>query len=184
MEIRRAGERRESLLHPSTGFCAQTIRAAVGASQSARVAELGASLDTVARSLALRARAFRGFTLENGERITPASTRFIGLWSPDGSITFERNPTGHDLAMECDCGASTETKLDTCSIKFAGDINADPPEDAWCFDVHLADEGDGTVSTQKELIFCDCEGRYWLLLARQWTPSDPNNPFPFPPPTP
>lgn len=102
-----------SLLHPVYGVAAADIRAAVGASQSARLAKLHRQLDGVRRSIVLYDRDYRGHVIRQsgtgaGQRITPNHQKFIGLDSPDDSILWSGDE--HDVLAQ----VNTEFVCDEC----------------------------------------------------------------------
>ncbi len=99
-----------SLLHPAYGSAARDIRAAVGASPTARIDRALRQLDGVRRAIVLRDRRFRGIVIQQagtylGTRITPDHQQFVGIDSPDGSILIEQGADTHELVLGVDCDA-------------------------------------------------------------------------------
>lgn len=99
-----------SLLHPAYGSAARDIRAAVGASTTARLDRALRQLDGVRRAIVLRDRHFRGIVIQQtgtylGTRITPDHQQFVGIDSPDGSILIEQGADTHELSLGVDCDA-------------------------------------------------------------------------------
>lgn len=109
-----------SLLHPVYGVAAADIRAAVGASQSARLATLHRQLDGVRRAIVLRDRDYRGFVIRQdgtgaGQRITPNHQKFIGLDSPDDTILWSGDE--HDALARVNTDAVCATCYNPEQIK-------------------------------------------------------------------
>lgn len=96
-----------SLLHPTYGSAAQSIRASVGVSRADQLDRLARQLDSVRRAIVLRDREFRGIIIAqagtySGSRVTPDHKRFTSIDGPDGTVLVEPGRHPHELALRVD----------------------------------------------------------------------------------
>ena len=126
MRIRRRDWPKHSLLSRAGGRAAEDVRQALGVSPTGRIEALERDVAALKRELALSHRHFQGLLLNsNRVPVKPDRDGRIVLYSPDGSVTVQRNPSNapHVVALSVDpsmvcfpeCSEVTASALDAPS---------------------------------------------------------------------